>query len=763
MNTPQPPSTPPVWWRSRALWPLALIVAARLALGLAYSQVVPPWEAYDEDGHFAYARYLAVHQTLVLRPDDPETAAVWERFQPPLYYDLIAPVLSGFDLGPSFTLPDRNPHFTAGDAGYNYALHPAALTPSEQALADAVRAARAASVVLSTLSVVFVYLTARRVWPGAPGAQWAATSLYAFWPQAVFVGSMVTNDGLVTTWAALGLLLAVQLATSGFGLRRVLALAAVTGLALLTKLNGAVLAVTTLAAAALSLLPSLGRRARWTPLQLLLALAGLAAGVAGALWVLTSLEFVTGQVLQAATLNEFIHNLNPAAGGRSGSLIASALPYAFRTFWASFGWGNLETAPWLYWLWDAAALTAVAGLALAIVRRRVTTPLQRRLYLLAGLHVLALLALTLALAIAHQNEFLVPGRYLLPTLPAVVLLLVGGWRELGIGRLRPTPQRRAWQAVALALPLIAWAIPLWTLLPAYARPTPLTVATADVETPQNYFYGGQIELLGYSGPGRVVAGQPLTITLCWQAIAPVAKNYTLFVEVVGADNQGYGRVLTYPGHGNYPTSNWVLSQPFCERQTLPLQADIPAPALARVRVSLLDDDTEQPLPVTDFSGQAVPVPEVNVEFKVFAASNTPPAIATPVDFHFGSAIRLTGYALALDGPQAVVTLRWEALADVSGNYVAFVHLRDTPETRYAQGDSLPRGGAYPTWLWRRGETLLDEHRLALPAVALGAAPLLDLYVGLYDVTTLERVPAFNAAGQPMDYDEVILERGIVLP
>jgi len=738
-------------------------VAARLALGLAYSQVVPPWEAYDEDGHFAYARYLAVHQTLVLRPDDPEAAAVWERFQPPLYYNLIAPVLAGFDLGASFTPPARNPHFVAGDAGYNYALHPAALTPSEQSLAQALRAARAASVVLSTLSVVCVYLTARRLWPGAPGPQWAATSVYAFWPQAVFVGSMVTNDGLVTTFAALGLLLAVRLVTSGFGVRRVLVLAAVSGLALLTKLNGAVLVPTTLAAAGLSLLPTLGRRVRWTPLQLLLALTGLAAGVVGALWVLNSLEFVTGQVLQAATLNEFIHNLNPAAGGRSGSLIASALPYAFRTFWASFGWGNLETAPWLYWLWDLAALAAVAGLGLAVVRRRVTTPLQLRLYGLLGLHVLALLALTLALAIAHQNEFLVPGRYLLPTLPAVVMLLVGGWRELGIGKLRPGARRRAWQAVSLALPVIAWAIPLWTLLPAYARPTPLTVETATLDTPQTYFYGGQIELLGTSGPGRVVAGQPLTITLCWQAIAPVTQNYTLFVEVVGADNLGYGRVLTYPGHGNYPTSSWVLNQPFCENLTLQVQADIPAPALAHVRVSLLDDDTARPLPVTDVNGQPVPVPEVNVEFKVNAAPNSTPASAHPVTYRFGAAIRLTGYALALDGPQAVVTLRWEALADVSGNFVAFVHLRDTPETRYAQGDSLPRGGAYPTWLWRRGETLLDEHRLDLPAVGSGAAPLVDLYVGLYDVTTLERVPVFDAAGQPVDYDEVILERGIVLP
>ena len=81
--------------KSRFLW---LVLAVRLALGLTYALLVPPWEADNEDSHFAYARYLAVHRTL-LQPGDPEAEAIWERVQPPLYYALIALVLSGLDLG----------------------------------------------------------------------------------------------------------------------------------------------------------------------------------------------------------------------------------------------------------------------------------------------------------------------------------------------------------------------------------------------------------------------------------------------------------------------------------------------------------------------------------------------------------------------------------------------------------------------------------------------------------------------------------------
>src|SRR3990172_5434645 len=100
--------------RGAAWLPLGLVLLTRLALGLAFSQLVPAWEAYDEDGHCAYARYLAVHRRLTLPADDPEASDIWEKFQPPLYYILTAPALAGFDLGEKFDGPELNPFFVAG-------------------------------------------------------------------------------------------------------------------------------------------------------------------------------------------------------------------------------------------------------------------------------------------------------------------------------------------------------------------------------------------------------------------------------------------------------------------------------------------------------------------------------------------------------------------------------------------------------------------------------------------------------------------------
>jgi len=64
-----------------ALIPLTVLLAARFALDLLYTLGIPIWEVDNEDDHFAYARYLAVHRSL-LQPDDPEAQQIWENFQP---------------------------------------------------------------------------------------------------------------------------------------------------------------------------------------------------------------------------------------------------------------------------------------------------------------------------------------------------------------------------------------------------------------------------------------------------------------------------------------------------------------------------------------------------------------------------------------------------------------------------------------------------------------------------------------------------------
>src|SRR5690242_18295108 len=87
---------------------LGLIVAAYLALALAYARATPAWQAPDEPAHFNYVAYLANRAELpVLEPGDYPAGQVpigprgrpadlsgfrYEAHQPPLFYALEAVV-----------------------------------------------------------------------------------------------------------------------------------------------------------------------------------------------------------------------------------------------------------------------------------------------------------------------------------------------------------------------------------------------------------------------------------------------------------------------------------------------------------------------------------------------------------------------------------------------------------------------------------------------------------------------------------------------
>ncbi len=734
---------------------LALLLLARLALGAAYSLVVPVWEAYDEDGHYFYVRYLAKYRQL-LDPADPE-AQFHENFQPPLYYLLVAPFVMGYDLGDTRPAPALNPLFANGNAGLNYALHPPALTGQEAETARAVHTARLVSVVISTLSVLAVYHLARRVWDRRsrprPGPVWAATVLYAFWPQYLFNGSMISNDLLVTALSAGILALAVQLVTEGFRARRTLGLALLLAAAVLTKINALALLPVAVLAVAMSLTPVL-RQARWRsprPWLVLLALVGV---VAAALYLLSSLDFVTSQVLQTSTLLYFLNNLGQPEA--QASLRTAAL-YGFRTFFASFGWGNVETRPWLYDVWAVGFGLGLLGLALGAARRRLA---DGRALLLLGLTAAGMLLATLGLVVASGTIHLAPGRYLLPALPAVIILLVEGWRmllEWAPARLRPA----AWKGLALGAVLLGWAMPLATLIPTYAVPPPLDGA---VDVPARYAFGEHILLIGHQNPAPAQPGEDAAVSVCWEASAPVPENYTVFLEAVGPDGQGYGRLLTYPGRGNYATSFWTPGVPFCDRYRLPIEAAMPAPGQAWVRVTLLRaaDVNGERLPLTSAEGQRVPLDAYSLPLKIEAAGR-PAAPDHALHYRFGEALRLRGYSLALDPATRSlrVSLQWEALRDLDHDYVVFVHLRETPTSLYTQADSAPRAGWYPTHLWRRGEVVEDVHVLALPEGAASSPPL-GLYVGVVQPDAEARLPVVDASGAALANNELILFEGWVV-
>lgn len=130
-----------------------------------------------------------------------------------------------------------------------------------------------------------------------------------------------------------------------------------------------------------------------------------------------------------------------------------------------------------------------------------------------------------------------------------------------------------------------------------------------------------------------------------------------------------------------------------------------------------------------------------------------PRMREPIDETIGSQVRLLGFDL-IDGTSPVtagekleVVLYWQVLDSLDKNYTVFVHLLGSPNPAtgsplWAQVDSYPGRGSYPTSAWEAGEIILDRYTLEIPANVTPG--LYELRVGMYDLDTLERLPIDSA-------------------
>jgi hypothetical protein len=217
---------------------------------------------------------------------------------------------------------------------------------------------------------------------------------------------------------------------------------------------------------------------------------------------------------------------------------------------------------------------------------------------LAVLPIAAMVAIALALDIAEQARL--PGRYLLPSLPAVAVGCMAGWRALV-----PRAWRcGVWKAISVGVIATGWAIPFVTLGPAYAKPN-LLPSQGPIEHPLNMVFGDTVELIGYQSIRRAPDGESIEVDLCWQAARTMRQNYSVQLEVVGTGGMPVARLETWPGHGNYPTSLWRLAAPFCDAYRIPIRGNYPVPKQSSIRLAIVDGVGGARLPVETLAGKAV--------------------------------------------------------------------------------------------------------------------------------------------------------------
>ncbi len=290
-----------------------------------------------------------------------------------------------------------------------------------------------------------------------------------------------------------------------------------------------------------------------------------------------------------------------------------------------------------------------------------------------------------------------------------------------------------------------------TIAPVYRRPAVISAADVPASAhPINATFDAKMRLLAYeihtpeTRPGRYVE-----VGLYWEAVGPMAEDYSIAIHLFGHDREPLGQTDSYPGGGSYPTSLWTPGEVMYDVFRVPVRAAARVPVAARIEVGLYRLATFETLPAVDGAGNAVNPVSLG---RVKVAGQTPPTTPAHIlEANLDGRARLAGYDLSSEavrpGGALDVALHWRVTGRLDDDYTVFLQLLDADGEIVGQGDGPPMGGYYPTSLWASGEALLDYHRLQ---VREDAPPgTCRIIVGLYNLATGRRLPIIGGAGQPV--------------
>jgi hypothetical protein len=126
---------------------------------------------------------------------------------------------------------------------------------------------------------------------------------------------------------------------------------------------------------------------------------------------------------------------------------------------------------------------------------------------------------------------------------------------------------------------------------------------AEPQTRLNIPFAEGITLSGYD----LAAGDPVQLTLYWQAKSTPAQDYTVFIQLLNSAGEWQAGADAPPVNNFYPTSLWQKGDWIDDLHVLPLPPDLPSGAYT-IRVGLYDPISGARLARQDGGGDAIDIP-----------------------------------------------------------------------------------------------------------------------------------------------------------
>ncbi len=322
---------------------------------------------------------------------------------------------------------------------YHLTLAPLSALLAGLELSTQVYVLRAVSVLFAAAALAIAWLTIRAILPKDASLALAAGAFMVFWPMHTHVDASVTVDALVELWACLFFWLLGSLYLKGWAWPKAAALAAVMGLAILTKPTALFLGPTLAAAGVIYL----ARRLRWPGWALGAMLTGLILfSFFGA--ILAHQNSAGGRkILSLAALSFSLPDWTNYVTAEALAHYVSALNFAVLSFAGLFGWSNIHV-PWLWVrLWAGLIVIIALGAALFIFQnlgrsRPGLNDRQREVLLILLLALIFSGIGVITPTIATQSPvWSIHSRYYFPAIIPLAVYAFAGFRQLFPGRLRP--------------------------------------------------------------------------------------------------------------------------------------------------------------------------------------------------------------------------------------------------------------------------------------------------------------------------------------
>jgi 4-amino-4-deoxy-L-arabinose transferase-like glycosyltransferase len=275
-------------------------------------------------------------------------------------------------------------------------------------------------------------------------------------------------------------------------------------------------------------------------------------------------------------------------------------------------------------------------------------------------------------------------------------------------------------------------------------------------TPLRATFGNGLTLAGYQPGGlEFFQGKYAPVTFYWRPERPLDDDVKEHLALVDRSGRVVAQIEAPPVATWFPSSQWTPGQWLADPQAIFIPPKMP-PGDYTFRVSLVTSEGYTlPVSAGGASKDYLDVGHLRISERPRQFRAGP--ISHPLKVELGDKVRLLGYDLRVNKSasqqEVALTLYWQAMREMDEYYTVFTHVVSADGTLVGQKDSWPRGGDYPTSLWKRGEVVKDEYLIPLAVDAGPGAYRVEL--GLYVRTSGERLAAV-ANGARLKDDMVIV-------